>query len=76
MQSKGTKLWCKECGVEYEMNEYGQLICNNNEAKFNHVPDWYNWEREQVIKEVNEGTYHFEELFKIRWMRSYGIIRF
>lgn len=73
MQSKGTKLWCKECGVEYEMNEYGQLICNNNEAKFNHVPDWYNWEREQVIKEVNEGTYHFEDEVRIEHLVNYQV---
>ncbi|MCR4735283.1 MAG: 1-acyl-sn-glycerol-3-phosphate acyltransferase [Treponema sp.] len=26
-------------------------------APFTHVPDWYNWERQQVRREIEEGTY-------------------
>ena len=61
MRSKNAKLWCDNCGVEYEMNEYGQLICQNSESKFTHAPDWYRWEREEVNKEVESGIYYFED---------------
>ena len=65
MRSKHTKLWCEECGVVYEMNEYGQLECMNREAKFTHAPDWYKWEREEVEKEVNCGKYSFKDTVRL-----------
>lgn len=65
MDSKHTQLWCKECGVKYEMDIYGQLHCLNGESKFTHVPDWYRWERKEVEKEVENGTYRFEDTVRI-----------
>lgn len=70
MHSEKTKLWCKECGVEYEMNEYGQLICQNAESKFTHAPDWYHWEREEVKKEIENGTYYFEDEVRLEHLES------
>lgn len=60
MDSAGTKLWCKACGKEWEMNEYGQLIAVDGKDYFTHIPDWYEWERENVRKEVQAGTYYYE----------------
>lgn len=57
MRSDGIYLYCDECGAKYEMSEYGELKCINNETKFTHIPDWYEWERECVRKEIDEGTY-------------------
>ena len=73
MRSEGTKLWCTECGATYEMNEYGQLSCINGETKFSHAPDWYNWERSEVIKEVNNGTYYFEDEVRIEHLENYQV---
>lgn len=56
-EGKGTKLICHECGVEYEMDELGQLHCNNAETKFTHVPDWFAWEREETLGEIVDGVY-------------------
>ncbi len=61
MDSKGTKLWCDACGATWEMDTLSRLQGVNTDAGFSHVPDWYNWEREEVRKEVQAGTYHFED---------------
>lgn len=70
MDSKGIKLWCNNCGAEWEMNEYCQLHCTNKEEKFTHVPDWYRWERQCVIDEVENGTYVFEDDVRIEELIS------
>ena len=73
MQSKGTKLWCSDCGVTYEMNEYGQLECLNAETKFSHAPDWYKWERAEVVKEIENGTYRFEDNVRLEYLVNYQV---
>ena len=47
--------------MRYTLKEDGTLECTNNEAKFTHVPDWFKWEQEEVNKEVENGTYSFED---------------
>ena len=59
MESHGNVLRCSHCGKEWEMAPNGQLV---GEGGFSHVPDWYEWEREQVRKEVEAGTYGTGEL--------------
>ena len=44
-EGRGTELICRDCGVRYRLTELGALECENAEAKFTHVPDWYAWER-------------------------------
>jgi 1-acyl-sn-glycerol-3-phosphate acyltransferase len=60
MMSGGSKLWCDCCKKEWEMSEYGELSAVNGTTEFTHIPDWYEWEREQVRQEVENGTYRFE----------------
>ncbi len=57
MVGKGVHLVCKNCHVKYELTEYGYLKALNNETKISHVPDWYQWERECVRRELENGTY-------------------
>ena len=59
--SKGTRLWCSHCGKEWKMDVYGQLHATRGETEFSHIPDWSNWERECVRKEIEEGIYYFED---------------
>lgn len=61
MHSEGTKLWCNACGAAWEMDTLSRLNGVNTEAGFSHIPDWYRWEREEVRKEVQAGTYRFED---------------
>lgn len=63
--SKGTRLWCNHCKKEWEMDEYGQLHALSGETEFAHIPDWSNWERDCVRKEIEEGTYYFEDTVSV-----------
>ncbi|MCR4911518.1 MAG: hypothetical protein K5925_03240 [Bacilli bacterium] len=60
MNSKGIYLFCEECGKKWEYTELGELKAVEGETEFSHIPDWYEWERAEVRKEVDAGTYHFE----------------
>ena len=62
MTSFGSTLKCTECSKEWEMTEYGELKAKTGETEFSHIPDWYEWERENVRKEVEEGRYNSGEL--------------
>ena len=63
--SAGTKLWCNACKKTWEMDEYGELHALEGETEFSHIPDWSNWERECVRKEIEDGTYYFEDDVRI-----------
>lgn len=60
MEGKGTLLTCKKCKRAYELSIYGRLEAKEGETEFPHVPDWYNWQRECVKKEILSGEYHME----------------
>ncbi len=55
--SKGDKIFCKKCGAEFNMNEYGSLLQNGKEFKYSHIPDWYEWQRKCVHEEIDSGKY-------------------
>ena len=57
MSSKGTKLFCESCGKSWTMSELGELSADEGETEFSHIPDWYEWERANVRREVESGTY-------------------
>ena len=57
MESEGTHIHCRACGKSWLMTELGEMKAENGETKFTHIPDWYEWERDNVRKEVENGTY-------------------
>ena len=57
MASEGTELFCKACGKRWQMSELGELSAEEGETEFSHIPDWYEWERANVRREVREGRY-------------------
>ena len=58
MDSFGTTLKCNHCKKSWQMTEYGELCADDgNETEFSHIPDWYEWQRECVKKEVESGNY-------------------
>lgn len=65
MESEGTELWCGCCKKRWHMDEYGKLHALTGETEFEHIPDWSNWERECVRKEIEDGTYYFEDTVRI-----------
>ena len=73
-QGAGTSLTCKNCGKVYQMNEYGQLQANDGKTEFSHIPDWYNWQRECVKKEILNNTYKLDLDVEIGVMTNYKAI--
>lgn len=61
MASKGTEIFCTECGKRWNLNEDGSLSALEGETEFSHVPDWFRWERKQVEMQIENGTYSFED---------------
>ena len=59
MSSRGAQLRCGACGKSWTMSEYGELSADEGETEFSHIPDWYEWERSNVRREVEGGTYAF-----------------
>ena len=60
MVGEGTTLTCTACGKKWEMGENGQMTAHDGETEFSHIPDWYNWQRENVREAVNNGTYNLD----------------
>lgn len=60
MVGKGIRLTCEHCGKEYELTEYGFIKAVNGETEFDHIPDWYQWQRECVKKEILNGVYKLD----------------
>lgn len=60
MEGKGIHLTCHECGKKWELTELGYLKALDGEDIFDHIPDWYRWERECIRKEILDGTYGFD----------------
>ncbi|NLN82066.1 MAG: 1-acyl-sn-glycerol-3-phosphate acyltransferase [Clostridiales bacterium] len=57
MTSSGSRIACTACGKEWEMTEYGELRAVTGDTEYSHIPDWYEWERLEVRREVEAGSY-------------------
>ena len=57
MIGKGIYLTCQSCEKRYELTEYGFMKAVEGETEIAHIPDWYQWERECVKRELLDGTY-------------------
>ena len=64
MHASGITLKCEECGASWELSELGKMELKSEAPAetsapkiFDHIPDWFAWERECVRKELEEGTY-------------------
>ena len=61
MDSKGDEIFCTHCGKRWKWLNTGSLQAVEGQTEFEHIPDWFAWEREQVRKQVLDGTYRFED---------------
>lgn len=55
---QGTVLTCKNCGKIYELTENGFIKAKTGITEFNHIPAWFNWQREEIKKEIIEDRYN------------------
>jgi len=68
MSSKGATLRCDSCGKAWDMSELGELSAQKGETEFSHIPDWYEWERSNIQKEIQDGTYSFKSKVRVESM--------
>lgn len=68
MRGEGVYLTCSHCGKRYFLNEYGQLVAEQGETEFSHIPDWYAWQRECVREELLSESYRLDVPVKIAMM--------
>ena len=61
MDSKGDELFCTACGKRWQWQEDGYLRALEGETEFDHIPDWFAWERRQVSEQIDRGEYRFED---------------
>ena len=61
MDSDKDKIWCTSCNKTYKMDVYGQLKAIEGKTEFAHIPDWFEFQRANVRKQIEDGTYHFED---------------
>ena len=61
IDSKGTEIFCTACGKRWNWEEDGYLKAVEGETEFDHIPDWFAWQRGQVSDEIDRGTYSFCE---------------
>ena len=73
-EGKGTELICHNCGTKWYMDEYGKMQCQNNDGKFEHIPDWYKWERECVKQDIIDGKYKLETDVSVGLMVNHDAI--
>ena len=74
MHGGGITLTCGSCGKVWEMDTLGQLKALEGDTEFAHIPDWYAWERSEVRKELEAGTYSLETDVNIGMMVDYKAI--
>ena len=61
MEGKGIHLTCHACSKKWELTEYGFMRACDGKTEFDHIPDWYKWERECVRRELENDEYGFCE---------------
>ena len=57
MEGKGTHLTCGSCGKTWELDELGQLHATDGGTRFPHIPDWFDYQRQEVRRELENGEY-------------------
>lgn len=71
MVGEGIKLTCRACKKSYTLTELGELSADSGETEFSHIPDWYAWQRAEVRRELQDGTYALDVPVDIAVMTDY-----
>ncbi|MCR4691719.1 MAG: cytosine permease [Lachnospiraceae bacterium] len=58
-ETKGAVIRCRSCGASYEMDEFGTLHKAGSDETL-YIPDWYEWQREQVKKQIDADSYELD----------------
>ena len=67
----GVNLTCSACKKSYFLNEYGYMVAEDGNTEFPHIPDWFNWQRQEVKKQILNGTYLLDTEVEIGMLVDY-----
>ena len=65
MEGAGTTITCHSCKKSWELTNLGYIKALSGETEFDHLPDWYEWQRDCVRNEILAGEFGFEERVNI-----------
>ncbi len=68
MKGEGISLLCGHCRQAWQLSENGLLETEEGTKGFDHIPDWYAWERQEVRKEILSGRYGLDIPVEIRML--------
>ena len=71
MEGKGVHLTCTECGKQYYLTPIGDLEAVDGDTKFSTVPQWNDWQRQQVRQSILDGNYKLDVDVDITVMVDY-----
>jgi 1-acyl-sn-glycerol-3-phosphate acyltransferase len=60
MDGRGIHLTCHHCGKKYELTPIGDLKALEGETEFTTVPQWNDWQRQQVRQSILDGSYKLD----------------
>ncbi len=60
MESSGTTIRCNHCGKSWQLQTDGSLQAKSGDTEFSHIPDWYAWQRQQVRRQILDGSYKLD----------------
>ena len=60
MEGKGIFLKCHGCGKVWQMDTLGRLHSPGGKTEFTHIPDWCDWQRQEVRRELAENRYELD----------------
>ncbi len=75
MEGKGEYLVCHACGKKYHLTTLGELHAESGETEFSHIPDWYQWERDEVRRELKNGSYSLDVGVDVGVLTDFTAIR-
>lgn len=61
MESNNNKLSCTSCKKEWLQNEFGVLKAVSGKTEFEHVPSWFEWQRQNIKDQMINNAYFFED---------------
>ncbi|MBQ8293619.1 MAG: 1-acyl-sn-glycerol-3-phosphate acyltransferase [Bacilli bacterium] len=61
MNSSNDEIYCTECGKRWRLMENGLIEALDGNTEFEIVTEWYEWERSEVRKQIEDGTYSFTD---------------
>ncbi len=74
MESSGTTIRCSHCGKTWQLQPDGSLKADSGDAIFDHIPDWYAWQRQQVRQQILDGSYQLDVDVDIAMMVNFKTI--